>query len=266
MSHEREIRERVERTASLLDLDGLLKRKPRALSGGQRQRVAMGRALVREPQVFLMDEPLSNLDARLRADMRAEITGLQRKLGITTMFVTHDQLEAMTMGTRIAVLREGVLQQCGPPQVLYEEPENVFVASFIGSPMMNLLQGRIEGGGDALECVLGEHRLALRVNGSAAALAAYTGREVVVGMRAEHLTEAAGEGERLRGRAASVELLGAEQLVHVELPVTAAERQDGLVTARFDAQTRVAPGDLVELSVNTPRLRFFDVATGRAIS
>jgi multiple sugar transport system ATP-binding protein len=250
-----EIRERVERTARLLDLGGLLKRKPRALSGGQRQRVAMGRALVREPQVFLMDEPLSNLDARLRGDMRAEITGLQRELGVTTMYVTHDQLEAMTMGTRIAVLRDGVLQQVGPPQELYEHPDNVFVASFIGSPMMNLLDGRIDGGA----VVFGEQRLPLPTNGSTAALAAYAGREVVVGLRPEHFTEAVG-ADRLRGHARSVELLGAEQLVRVEL------REDALVTARLDAQTRVAPGDLVEVGVNTARMRFFDLTTGRAIS
>src|SRR3954467_7073729 len=140
-----EIKQRVRKAAKTLEIEDLLKRKPRALSGGQRQRVAMGRAIVREPKAFLMDEPLSNLDARLRSEMRGEITSLQRELGVTTMYVTHDQLEAMTMGTRIAVLRDGVLQQVGPPQDLYERPDNVFIASFIGSPMMNLLDGRIEG-------------------------------------------------------------------------------------------------------------------------
>jgi len=251
-----EMRERVERTARLLELDGLLKRKPRALSGGQRQRVAMGRAIVREPQVFLMDEPLSNLDARLRADMRMEITALQRELGVTTMYVTHDQLEAMTMGTRIAVLKDGVLQQCGPPQVLYQQPENVFVASFIGSPMMNLVDGRVDGA----EVVVAEQRLPLPANGSAAALAAYSGRQVVVGLRPEHLTEATGSQERLHGLARSAELLGAEQLVRIELG------DDTVVTARLDGQTRVAAGDRVELAVDTARVRFFDVATGRAIA
>ena len=143
----REVGARVERVAKLLELDELLRRKPRALSGGQRQRVAMGRAIVREPKVFLMDEPLSNLDAQLRTQMRAEIASLQRELGVTTMYVTHDQLEAMTMGTRIAVMRGGRLQQCGAPQTVYDEPDNIFVATFIGSPMMNVLQGRIERDG-----------------------------------------------------------------------------------------------------------------------
>ena len=154
-----EIRTRVSEPRSCSALDDLLKRKPRALSGGQRQRVAMGRAIVREPQVFLMDEPLSNLDAKLRTQVRAEIVGLQRELGVTTMYVTHDQVEAMTMGTRIAVMRGGILQQQGPPQTVYDEPDNLFVATFVGSPGMNLLHGRIERDGDALQCVLGDQRL-----------------------------------------------------------------------------------------------------------
>ncbi|MGZ8696120.1 MAG: ABC transporter ATP-binding protein, partial [Gaiellaceae bacterium] len=187
-----EVRRRVARTAELLGLDDLLKRKPRALSGGQRQRVAMGRAIVREPQAFLMDEPLSNLDAQLRTQMRAEIAGLQRELGVTTIYVTHDQIEAMTMGTRIAVMRDGFLQQLGPPQTLYDEPDNLFVAGFVGSPGMNLFQGRIERNGDTLECVLGGQRLPIGgANRYAAALAAYAGGDVAVGIRPEHLTGAA---------------------------------------------------------------------------
>ena len=257
-----EIRVRVERTARLLELDDLLRRKPRALSGGQRQRVAMGRAIVREPQVFLMDEPLSNLDARLRSEMRAEITGLQRELGVTTMYVTHDQLEAMTMGTRIAVLRDGVLQQCGAPQAVYDKPDNDFVATFIGSPKMNLLQGRIELDGDTLQCSLCGRQMSLETSGATAALTSYAGRDVVVGIRPEHLTEAA-EGQsarpRLRGCIKFVELLGAEQLITVELP------ENALVTARFDANSRVAQGDLVELDVATERIHFFDPTTGCAI-
>ncbi len=259
-----ETRVRVERTARLLELDGLLRRKPRALSGGQRQRVAMGRAIVREPQVFLMDEPLSNLDARLRSDMRAEITGLQRELGVTTMYVTHDQLEAMTMGTRIAVLRDGFLQQCGAPQAVYDTPDNEFVATFIGSPTMNLLQGSIEHDGDTARCNLCGQRLPVEPNAATAALTGYTGRDVIVGLRPEHLTEAAEAGQgrpRLRGCVKFVELLGAEQLVNVEL----AERDKALVTARFDANSRVAQGDLVELDVATERLHFFDPDTGSAI-
>ena len=219
-----EIRARVERTAKLLGLDGLLKRKPRALSGGQRQRVAMGRAIVREPQVFLMDEPLSNLDANLRTQMRTEIAGLQRQLGVTTMYVTHDQVEAMTMGTRIAVMRGGLLQQQGPPQTLYDEPDNLFVATFIGSPMMNLLQGRIERDGNTL---------AVRSRRRAAA----AGRHERLRPRARRLRrlrmspsgcvqstsaiplEVAPDRPRLRGRVRFVELLGAERLVQIQLDV-----------------------------------------------
>ena len=178
----------------------------------------MGRAIVREPQVFLMDEPLSNLDAKLRAQMRAEIASLQRELGVTTMYVTHDQVEAMTMGSRIAVLRSGVLQQQGPPQLVYDKPDNLFVATFIGSPAMNLLQGRIERDGDGLvQCVPGD-QLPLRLaetNGSAGALAAYVGADVAVGIRPEHIGDPAAaspDRPRLRGRVKLVELLGAERL------------------------------------------------------
>ncbi len=214
---------RVERAAQLLGLDGLLGRKPRALSGGQRQRVAMGRAIVREPQAFLMDEPLSNLDAQLRTQMRAEIAGLQRELGVTTLYVTHDQVEAMTMGTRIAVMRDGVLQQQGPPQVLYDEPDNLFVATFVGSPMMNLLEGRIERDRDALVCVLGDQRLPVTgTNGLAATLGGYVGTDVALGVRPEHLgdpAESPRDHPRLRGRVTFVELLGAERLVQIRLDV-----------------------------------------------
>ena len=288
-----EVRMRVERTAKLLGLDDLLKRKPGALSGGQRQRVAMGRAVVREPQVFLMDEPLSNLDASLRTQMRAEIAGLQRELGVTTMYVTHDQVEAMTMGTRIAVMRGGFLQQQGPPQTLYDEPDNLFVATFVGSPGMNLLRGRIERDDGTLQCVLGDQRLPVPgTNSLVAALARYVGAEVAVGVRPEHLGDP-GQGPadrpRLRGRVRFVELLGAERLVQIQLdvkPVVADEvlevaqdvdptaageilglaRSDqSLVTARFDAHANVDPGDLVEAAVRIERLHFFDLTTGRAI-
>jgi multiple sugar transport system ATP-binding protein len=254
-----EIRAQVERTAGLLDVQALLRRKPRALSGGQRQRVAMGRAIVREPEVFLMDEPLSNLDAQLRGEMRAEITRLQRELAVTTLYVTHDQLEAMTMGTRIAVLRDGVLQQCDTPQTVYDDPSNVFVASFIGSPTMNLLPGRVEHDGDGLVCVLGEHRLALVTNG----LPRPSTRQVTIGIRPEHLTVATGDAPALRGRVSGVELLGPEQLVKVVLPLTRAE--NAVVTARLPADSTLAAGDAVDLSVNARRLRFFDPATGTAI-
>jgi multiple sugar transport system ATP-binding protein len=288
-----EVRMRVERTAKLLGLDDLLKRKPGALSGGQRQRVAMGRAVVREPQVFLMDEPLSNLDANLRTQMRAEIAGLQRELAVTTMYVTHDQVEAMTMGTRIAVMRGGFLQQQGPPQALYDEPDNLFVATFVGSPGMNLLRGRIERDDGTLQCVLGDQRLPVpSTNGLVAALAGYAGAEVAVGIRPEHLSDPAecpAERPRLRGRVRFVELLGAERLVQIQLdvkPVVADEvlevaqdvdataageilglaRSDqSLVTARFDAHANVGPGDVIEAAVRIERLHFFDLSTGQAI-
>src|SRR5437773_2266443 len=179
-----EIRERVAATAKMLGLTEHLKRRPRNLSGGQRQRVAMGRAIVRQPQVFLMDEPLSNLDAKLRVQMRAEITRLQEQLEVTTIFVTHDQVEAMTMGDRIVVMRKGVLQQQGPPELLYEEPANLFVAEFIGSPAMNLFRARIDDG----VCVVGEHRLQLpaRLLAARPALAGHTGRELAFRIRPEH--------------------------------------------------------------------------------
>jgi multiple sugar transport system ATP-binding protein len=282
-----EIRMRVERVAVLLGLDAMLKRKPRALSGGQRQRVAMGRAIVREPQAFLMDEPLSNLDATLRTELRAEIVGLQRELGVTTMYVTHDQLEAMTMGTRIAVLRGGLLQQQGAPQQLYDEPENLFVATFLGWPMMNVLRGFI--GPEGAHCDVGGERLPVSTNRSVA-LARYAGAEVAVGIRPEHLGDPATAPDshsRLRGRVRFVEQLGAEQLVHIELagrPVVAAEvlegatdatagkagahRLDGKTAAaiaRFGAHAGIHPGDLVEVAVTTDRLHFFDLTTGRAI-
>jgi multiple sugar transport system ATP-binding protein len=267
-----EVRTRVERTAKLLGLDALLRRKPRALSGGQRQRVAMGRAIVREPQVFLMDEPLSNLDAKLRTQMRAEIAGLQSELGVTTMYVTHDQVEAMTMGTRIAVMRGGQLQQKGPPQRLYDEPDNLFVAAFIGAPAMNLLRGRIERNGTGISCTVGELHLP-----APPVLADYDGGDVAVGVRPESLVDpahAVPEAPRLRGRVRFVELLGAERLVQIELtarPVVAEEPAEGdrddraLVTARLEAHARVETGDLAEVAVATERLHFFDLATGRAI-
>jgi multiple sugar transport system ATP-binding protein len=286
-----EVRTRVERTARLLGLEGMLRRKPRALSGGQRQRVAMGRALVREPQVFLMDEPLSNLDAKLRTQMRAEIAGLQREIGVTTMYVTHDQVEAMTMGTRIAVMRDGLLQQQGPPQQLYDEPGNLFVAAFVGSPAMNLLRGVVLRDSEGAAVLLGDQRLPLGGNG-AGPLAPYAGAEVAVGLRPEHLADprAAPVGQpRLRGQVKFVERLGPERLVQLELaakPVVAdelleiardtdataeseilreSERGQALVTARFEAHAAVESGDRAEVAVATERLHFFDLTTGQAI-
>src|SRR3954468_22381380 len=180
-----EIRRRVLETARMLDLEPYLKRKPRALWGGQRQRVAMGRAIVRQPQAFLMDEPLSNLDAKLRVQMRAEIARVQQNLGTTTIYVTHDQVEAMTMGDRVAVMRKGELQQVAAPQELYDHPLNLFVGGFIGSPAMNLLQARLERRNGGLAAVLSADQV-LDVSdellGRRPALAAYEGREVIVGI------------------------------------------------------------------------------------
>ena len=198
----REIARRVRRAAELLDLQEFLERKPRALSGGQRQRVAMGRAIVREPAVFLMDEPLSNLDAQLRVHMRAEVGRLQRQLGTTTIYVTHDQVEAMTMGDRVAVMRNGRLQQFAAPKELYDRPVNVFVGGFIGSPAMNLVDGTIQRSNGDITVLLGDQRLAIdtSVLAQRPLLREYQGRQVIVGIRPESIADAAPAGEPQEGR------------------------------------------------------------------
>src|SRR6476469_5462895 len=220
-----EIEQRVERASSLLGLTEYLKRKPRALSGGQRQRVAMGRAIVRQPQAFLMDEPLSNLDAKLRVQMRAEIARLQTGLGTTTIYVTHDQVEAMTMGDRVSVMRKGQLQQVDEPQTLYDHPVNLFVGGFIGSPSMNLVDAVIERRNGGYSAVVGEQQLALddALLKARPGLAAYDGRHVVLGIRPENLEDAAiaggaSEGRRLKGEAQLREALGSELIVHFTVP------------------------------------------------
>jgi multiple sugar transport system ATP-binding protein len=291
-----EIKARVEKTAQILGLTDLLKRKPRTLSGGQRQRVAMGRAIVREPQAFLMDEPLSNLDAKLRVQMRAEIGHLQRELGTTTIYVTHDQTEAMTMGDHVAVMRKGELQQMDTPQKLYSDPKNLFVASFIGSPSMNLVEAQIERQNGNLVAGLGDQSLTVpaEVTARHSALDGYAGRKVALGIRPEQLEDAAimrdvAEGDRLRGRVLLTEALGSELLVHVEVPgkpvVTddvvegTAEVDDALVddlaqkaegehttfVGRFHAASEVRPTHVVEMVVDTNNLQFFDLETGIAI-
>jgi len=221
--------------ARALGMEDYLDRKPAQLSGGQRQRVAMGRAIVREPQAFLMDEPLSNLDAKLRVQMRAEIARIQRELGATTIFVTHDQVEAMTMGDRVAVLRRGLLQQVDVPQRLYEAPANLFVASFIGSPPMNLLEVEIERDDGGVSCLLGESRLRLTSETPAmgGGLEAYLGRKVALGIRPERLRDAGvdiegGEDARLSGVVALTEALGPELLVHVDIAATPVVREEAL--------------------------------------
>src|SRR5437016_241547 len=206
---------RVVEIAKILGLTEHLDRRPAQLSGGQRQRVAMGRAIVREPRAFLMDEPLSNLDAKLRVQMRAEIARIQRRLKVTTLYVTHDQVEAMTMADRVAVMRRGVLQQTDAPQRVYESPANLFVASFVGSPPMNLLEARLSRGPDGLVCHIGAAEVDL---GHRPELERYADRPIGVGIRPEHVREADGEGPRLRGEALLVEALGAELLAHVAVP------------------------------------------------
>ena len=289
-----EARRRIEETARIIGLVDHLDRKPRQLSGGQRQRVAMGRAIVREPQVFLMDEPLSNLDAKLRVQMRGEISRVQRQLAVTTVYVTHDQVEAMTMGDRVAVMRKGLLQQFDVPQHLYEHPANLFVASFIGSPAMNVLEGSLEPAGDALTCRVGSAVLALppEVQSARPELAGNAGKPLAIGIRPEAFDGAGGSdnGTRLRGRVQAVEALGPEQYVHVEVdarPVLADEVVEGLVdqeqaedlaeilpdtagsgatvVARLDPSVRVRPDEPIELAVDVRKLHFFDIGSGEAI-
>jgi multiple sugar transport system ATP-binding protein len=287
-----EIDRRVRDAAQVLDLSQFLDRKPRHLSGGQRQRVAMGRAIVREPQAFLMDEPLSNLDAKLRVQMRAEIARLQRDLGVTTIYVTHDQVEAMTMGDRVAVMRKGELQQVDAPQTLYDRPVNLFVGGFIGSPAMNMLEATLEQDGDgAMALVLGNQRLALEheLLDGRSALAAYDRRDVIVGIRPEDLEDAelAGEapaGRRLRARVSLREALGSEIIVHAttdarpavtdevrelaaDVGIEALDPGNGhaTVVGRFGSRSRVRAGDDVDVVVDVRSLHFFDPQTGLGI-
>jgi multiple sugar transport system ATP-binding protein len=291
-----EIDARVREAAETLGLTDYLDRRPGALSGGQRQRVAMGRAIVRRPQVFLMDEPLSNLDAKLRVQMRAEISQLQNELGVTTIYVTHDQVEAMTMGDRVAVMRKGRLQQVASPQEVYDRPVNLFVAGFIGSPAMNLLEAEIEESGDGLVCRMGEQRLTLS-DGTLQirpAVRQYAGRAVVVGIRPEGLEDASLEpdapaGRLLHGTVTLREALGSEIVAHLQLPgVHVAETEDvrelardegppeggvresiaregALVVGRLSARSGVQEGAATELAVDTDALHFFDPGSGLAI-
>ena len=289
-----EIDKRVREAARILDLEPFLDRKPRALSGGQRQRVAMGRAIVRQPAAFLMDEPLSNLDAKLRVQMRAEISKLQRDLGTTTIYVTHDQVEAMTMGERVAVMRKGELQQVAPPQELYDRPVNLFVGGFIGSPAMNLLEATLERANGGLAVALGSQKLVLddKCIGDRPALRDYDGRKVVVGIRPEQLEDAEIAHEipadrRLRGEVDLREALGSELMVHftVDAPPaltedvkelaadagTTAEELGGgdtnktVVVGRFAPDSKVREGTTAEVAVDTRALHFFDTETGMAI-
>jgi multiple sugar transport system ATP-binding protein len=289
-----EVDRRVKQAARVLDLEPWLERKPRHLSGGQRQRVAMGRAIVREPAAFLMDEPLSNLDAKLRVAMRAEIARLQQDLGVTTIYVTHDQVEAMTMGDRVAVMRKGELQQVASPQELYDRPVNVFVGGFIGSPAMNLLEATLERqDGQGLAVHVGDQRLALpqELLDVRPALAALADRQLIVGIRPESLEDAslATEGpsdSRLRVDVTLREALGSEVIVHATTAARTAEteqvqelvadigvrslereqdRSESTIVARLSPRTRLAEGDSGELVVDTRVVHFFDPHTGLGI-
>jgi multiple sugar transport system ATP-binding protein len=287
-----EVDRRVGEAAHTLGLEETLGKRPRTLSGGQRQRVAMGRAIVREPQAFLMDEPLSNLDAKLRVEMRAEILRLQRSLAVTTIYVTHDQTEAMTMGDRVAVMRKGVLQQVARPQQLYERPTNLFVAEFIGSPAMNLIEADLVGESDGLVARFGTHtlRLGRRVLAERPALGGYAGRRVILGFRPEDLEDAALTERAAAGTALSVvpdirEDMGSEVYVHFALGVPQVHRSE-VAEARApedDARTRVAAqnvspfvarlgresrareGEPLEVAVDVDRLYIFDVETGDGV-
>jgi multiple sugar transport system ATP-binding protein len=279
-----ELKQRVDEAARILELGPYLERKPRQLSGGQRQRVAMGRAIVRQPRAFLMDEPLSNLDAKLRVQMRAEIAQLQRSLGTTTIYVTHDQTEAMTLGSRVAVLQHGVLQQVASPQELYRHPANLFVAGFMGSPPMNLIDARLERGPDgsgAPQVLFGSCRLGIpaKVMADRPALDRYLGREIVLGVRPEHLSDAA--LMRDPDAASVIELpvrlreeLGSDVQIHCGIGA-AAHHQDpaasdlaslATMVARMDPQTALTEGQKARVHVDTARLHFFDPGAGTAIS
>jgi multiple sugar transport system ATP-binding protein len=291
-----EIQKRVSETAHILGLEPFLDKKPRSLSGGQRQRVAMGRAIVRQPQAFLMDEPLSNLDAKLRVQMRAEISKLQTDLGTTTIYVTHDQVEAMTMGDRVAVMRKGELQQVDTPQNLYDNPVNLFVGGFIGSPAMNMLEATVEPSNGDLVANLGSQAIPLGADTLSArpGLKAYAGKTVILGIRPENLEDASLEADwpterRIKGEVLLKEALGSEIMVHftvdakpaltedvrelardvgadmVEQAESEAETGQTTVVGRFGARSEVKPGDTAEVAVDTGALHFFDPETGLGI-
>jgi multiple sugar transport system ATP-binding protein len=275
-----EINSRVEDAARILELTEYLDRKPAKLSGGQRQRVAMGRAIVRQPQAFLMDEPLSNLDAKLRVQMRAEISRLQRQLNVTTVYVTHDQIEAMTMGDRVAVLSRGLLQQVDTPQNLYDNPDNIFVATFIGSPQMNMLKGRYDASAETI--TIGSNVLAVpeSVRTARPSLASYDGRDLAVGIRPEHIADAAMGGtegrSEIRGTVAVREGLGSEVLLHITVDAAKVRAEDiesetpgddhsSDIVARVAPHTAAKPGDTIALAADASQVQLFDLESGQAI-
>jgi multiple sugar transport system ATP-binding protein len=292
----KEVDERVREAARILGLEEFLDRKPRALSGGQRQRVAMGRAIVRQPQAYLMDEPLSNLDAKLRVHMRAEISGLQDDLGVTTIYVTHDQVEAMTMGDRVAVMRKGELQQVAPPQELYERPVNLFVGGFIGSPAMNMMEATIEAQNGSLGARLGGQEIAFdeALVSARPAIRDYVGRKVVLGIRPENLEDAAlapdaPSESHIKGVVVLREPLGSEIVAHFEVDAPPALTEDvrelardvghestvqasaeegaekTTVVGRFGPRSRIRSGDVIDVAVETSSIHLFDLETGLGI-
>jgi multiple sugar transport system ATP-binding protein len=291
-----EIEKRVKEAARVLGLDEFLQRKPRALSGGQRQRVAMGRAIVRKPQAFLMDEPLSNLDAKLRVQMRSEISRIQNSLEVTTVYVTHDQVEAMTMGDRVAVLKKGELQQVGTPTELFEHPASLFVAGFIGSPAMNFATATLDRSNGKITFKLGDQTVA--VSDAALkdrpSLEGFVGRELIVGIRPQDFEDASLSSDaptdcRIKANAELVEAIGTETLVHfkVNAPIAITEEMKELAAdvgaedartleqraqqgenefvAQLDPKSKIKEGQAAELVIDTSRLHFFDPETSRAI-
>ena len=285
-----EIDKRVRDAAEILALGDFLARKPKALSGGQRQRVAMGRAIVRHPQAFLMDEPLSNLDAKLRVQMRAEIAHVQHQLGVTTIYVTHDQVEAMTMGDRVAVIRKGVLQQADTPQYLYEHPVNLFVAGFIGSPAMNLVEANLSGSDGTMAVEVAGFKLSIPEDAVAArpALRQYKDRKIVLGIRPEDMEDAslisdAPSDRRISATVDLSEALGSDVVAHFRINAPQAITEDvkelaadvgqevtegrgeSSVVARLNPRTRARQGEKIELIVDTARLHFFDPDNGAGI-
>jgi len=280
-----EIDSRVRKAASILELEPYLDRKPGQLSGGQRQRVAMGRAIVRQPAAFLMDEPLSNLDAKLRVQMRAEIARLQKDLGVTTFYVTHDQVEAMTMGDRVALIKDGYLQQVGTPQNLYDSPKNVFVAAFIGSPSMNLYDAEVHVDGDGGRVQIGSQSVALAPQALVKhpALRKYDGQHVVVGIRPEDVGDAGIVNDppvdrRIHADVKLVEALGSELMVHMAIDARLADSGDpdmagepegagghSNLVARFSPRSRVRADETIEIIVDSEHMHFFDATTREAI-
>ena len=259
-----EIDQKVKEAARILDLESLLDRKPKALSGGQRQRVAMGRAIVRNPKVFLMDEPLSNLDAKLRVQMRTEIAALHQRLGTTIIYVTHDQTEAMTLGTRIVVMKDGVVQQVDTPQNLYDKPGNLFVAGFMGSPQMNFLDATVRRDGDTAVLVVDGHDIRLPAEKSKAVLdGGYEGKEVVMGIRPEDLDDSesaiAQDSAVFTSTIKVYELLGAEVFLYFDIGGKP-------VTARVEASTKARPGSEIKIAMDVNKIHVFDKETEQTVT